>query len=112
MQLESNLFFFWQVHYQDLGGPSRIGLQLANSVKREFMLPGSPSPVAVAVDWIGNKLYIVDSLGQKIDIFELDGRFHAIVMGSNLTNPTDVALDPVAGYRITLRSRINHLSSL
>lgn len=61
------------------------------------MLPGSSSPVALAVDWVGDKLYIVDSLGQKIDVFELDGRFHAIVMGSNLTNPTDVALDPVAG---------------
>lgn len=61
------------------------------------MLPGSSSPVALAVDWIGNKLYIVDSLGQKIDVFELDGHYHAIVMGSNLTNPTDVSLDPVAG---------------
>ncbi len=62
------------------------------------MLPGSSSPVAIAVDWIGDKLYVVDSLGQKIDVFELDGRYHAIVMGSNLTNPTDIALDPRMGY--------------
>lgn len=61
------------------------------------MLPGSSSPVALATDWVGNKLYVVDSLGQKIDVFEFDGRYHAIVMGSNLTNPTDIALDPFTG---------------
>lgn len=66
--------------------------------KREFLLPGSSSPISLAVDWIGNKLYVVDSLGQKIDVFEFDGRYHAIVMGSNLTNPTDIALDPIVGY--------------
>lgn len=65
--------------------------------KREFVLPSSSSPIALAVDWIGNKLYVVDSLGQKIDVFEFDGYFHAIVMGSNLTNPTDLALDPISG---------------
>ena len=70
---------------------------LSGTSKREFMLPGSSSPIALGVDWIGDKLYVVDSLGQKIDVFELDGHHHAIVMGSNLTNPTDIALDPIAG---------------
>lgn len=81
------------MHCQDL-----IETTPGNSLaKREFTLPGSSSPIALATDWVGNKLYVVDSLGQKIDVFEFDGRYHAIVMGSNLTNPTDIALDPFYG---------------
>ncbi len=30
-------------------------------------------------------------------MFELDGRNHAIVLGHNLTNPSDIALDPTVG---------------
>lgn len=41
---------------------------------------------------------MADSVGQKIDVFELDGRAHAIVLGSNLTSPADIALDPLVGY--------------
>lgn len=55
------------------------------------------SPVSIAVDWVGDKLYVADSVGQKIDVFELDGRNHAIVLGHNLTNPSDLALDPTVG---------------
>ncbi|XP_056632979.1 low-density lipoprotein receptor-related protein 2 isoform X2 [Diorhabda sublineata] len=63
----------------------------------ELALPGTWLPIAVAVDWIGHKLYVADSVGQKIDIFELHGRWHAVVLGSNLTNPADIALDPTIG---------------
>lgn len=61
-------------------------------------LPGTWTPVAIAVDWVGDKLYVADSVGQKIDVFELDGRSHAIVLGSNLTSPADIGLDPLVGY--------------
>lgn len=53
--------------------------------------------MALAVDWVGDKLYVADAMGQKIDVFELDGRWHAVVLGSNLTNPADIALDPTLG---------------
>lgn len=61
-------------------------------------LPGTWLPVAIAVDWIGDKLYVADSVGQKIDVFELTDRRHAIVLGSNLTSPSDIGLDPLVGY--------------
>ena len=52
-------------------------------------------------------MYVVDSLGQKIDIFDLEGDYHAIVMSSNLTAPTDTALDPKVGLMfITDNNRI------
>ncbi|UYV70471.1 hypothetical protein LAZ67_7003153 [Cordylochernes scorpioides] len=54
-------------------------------------------PVALAVDWVGNKLYVCDALGQKIDLLELDGSRHAILISRNLSSPLDIALDPTAG---------------
>lgn len=63
----------------------------------DITVPGSWAPVALAVDWVGDKLYVADAIGQKIDVFELDGRGHAVVLGSNLTNPADIALDPTLG---------------
>ncbi|XP_046659437.1 low-density lipoprotein receptor-related protein 2 [Homalodisca vitripennis] len=67
-------------------------------VPEDIQLPGTWSPVAIAVDWVGDKLYVADSVGQKIDVFEWDGRWHAIVLSSNLTGPADIALDPTSGY--------------
>lgn len=63
----------------------------------DISVAGSWAPVALAVDWVGDKLYVADAIGQKIDVFELDGRSHAVVLGSNLTNPADLALDPTMG---------------
>lgn len=85
-----------QVHSELLQStyPSLVGY--TNEI--DITLPGTWAPVALAVDWIGDKLYVVDSIGQKIDVFELSGRWHAIVLGSNLTNPADIALDSIMGY--------------
>lgn len=69
-----------------------------NAMPAEITLPGMWEPISIAVDWIGNKLYVVDGVGQKIDVFELHGRWHAIALSSNLTNPSDIALDPTQGY--------------
>lgn len=63
----------------------------------DLTLPGTWSPVALAVDWVGDKIYVADSVGQKIDVFELSGNWHAVVLGSVLTSPSDIALDPTSG---------------
>jgi len=75
------------------------GGKKADSKNLEITVPNPTtwSPVALAVDWIGDKLYVADLLGQKIDLFELDGRKRAIVVGENLTAPNDIALDPTKG---------------
>ena len=59
-----------------------------------FSVPGAWKPESIAVDWVSDNLYVIDSLGQKIDIFDIEADYHAIVMSSNLTAPTDIALDP------------------
>lgn len=86
-------FIHFQIHSQQI-----IPTPGFSTTDVDISLPGTWLPVAVAVDWIGNKLYVADSVGQKIDIFELQGHWHAIVLGSNLTNPADIALDPITGY--------------
>lgn len=88
------IIYFLQVHTQSLESLGGIPSYTDNDIT----IPGTWSPVAIAVDWVGDKLYVADAVGQKIDVFELDGRRHAIVLGSNLTNPSDLALDPTLGY--------------
>ena len=81
-----------QVHSQQL-----LSTAPAVSPDSDITLPGTWAPVAIAVDWVGDKLYVADSVGQKVDVFELDGHWHAIVLGSNLSSPADIALDPTIG---------------
>lgn len=95
-----NNMLFWsdvktkRIHSQQLHDTS----SLIHVPDVDISLPGTWLPVALAVDWIGDKIYVADAVGQKIDVFELRGRWHAIALGSNLTNPTDIALDPTIGY--------------
>lgn len=83
-----------KVHSQQLRPSAN---PLSELPAQEITLPGTWSPVAVAIDWIGDKLYVADSVGQKIDVFELDGRWHAVVLASNLTSPADIAVDSTSG---------------
>lgn len=56
------------------------------------------TPISIAIDWVCNKIYICDTHNQKIDIMELDGSHHSIVISQNLTAPLDIVLDPSRGY--------------
>ncbi|XP_038047205.1 low-density lipoprotein receptor-related protein 2-like isoform X2 [Patiria miniata] len=52
----------------------------------------------IAVDWIANKLYLVENAGNRIEVAELDGSHRSTVIGSNLGSPSGLALDPINGY--------------
>lgn len=91
MLLPFNLFVL-QVYSQQL-----LSTGTSVSSDSDIALPGTWSPVALAVDWVGDKLYVADAVGQKVDVFELDGHWHAVVLSSNLSNPADIALDPTVG---------------
>lgn len=97
----------FQIHSQPLSVPSGASGYSGSDIS----VAGSWAPVAVAVDWVGDKLYVADAIGQKIDVFELDGRWHAVVLGSNLTNPADLALDPTLGLMFVAdSSQVNFYS--
>ncbi|XP_040583657.2 LOW QUALITY PROTEIN: low-density lipoprotein receptor-related protein 2 [Lepeophtheirus salmonis] len=81
--------------YNVHANPSHLGKDSFGVI---YALPGAWSPVAVAVDWITDNVYVVDALGQKIDVFDIGSSHNAIVLSSNLTSPVDIALDPTVGY--------------
>ncbi|XP_059057986.1 low-density lipoprotein receptor-related protein 2 [Achroia grisella] len=83
-----------KIHSQPLTVPAGVSSYAGSDIS----VAGSWAPVALAVDWVGDKLYVADAIGQKVDVFELDGRWHAVVLGSNLTSPSDLALDPTLGF--------------
>ncbi|XP_043484789.1 low-density lipoprotein receptor-related protein 2 [Leptopilina heterotoma] len=98
-----NLLFWSDIKTRRIHSQSLSGNQANSDV--DISLPGSWVPVAIAVDWVGEKLYVVDSIVQKIDVFELDGRFHGIALGSNLTSPADISLDPTRGLMFIADSK-------
>ncbi|XP_014223143.1 low-density lipoprotein receptor-related protein 2-like [Trichogramma pretiosum] len=51
-------------------------------------------PIALAIDFVNDKLYVVDTMGLKIDIFELDGKYYNIISSCNVVRPSDIELDP------------------
>ena len=73
------------------------GRESRSTTSADISVPTAWLPVAIAIDWIGDKLFVADALGQKIDVFELDGRWHAIVISNNMSEPTDLALDSTQG---------------
>lgn len=70
---------------------------LSGGEPTDISMPFQWSPMSLAVDWVSNKLYVCDTHNQKIDLFELGGRRHAIIISQNLSAPLDIALDPSVG---------------
>ncbi|RXG68268.1 Low-density lipoprotein receptor-related protein 2 [Armadillidium vulgare] len=74
------------------------------SSETTLILPGSLTPGAIAIDFIANNIYVVDILGEKIDVFVLGGDYHAIVLSNNVSHPQDISLDPYLGYMFVVDS--------
>lgn len=55
------------------------------------------TPENLAVDWINNKLYVVETSVNRIDMVDLDGRNRVTLIAENLGNPRGIALDPTVG---------------
>uniref|UniRef100_A0A7E4V2M4 EGF-like domain-containing protein n=1 Tax=Panagrellus redivivus TaxID=6233 RepID=A0A7E4V2M4_PANRE len=54
-------------------------------------------PRNIAVDWITNNLYIVESGSRRIDVSSYNGDRRTVLLADGLTLPLDVALDPLHG---------------
>ncbi|KAG2459292.1 LRP2 protein, partial [Polypterus senegalus] len=55
-------------------------------------------PVNLAVDWINNKLYVVEGRVNRIDMVDLDGSNRVTLIAESLGIPTGIAVDPTVGY--------------
>lgn len=54
-------------------------------------------PKSIAVDWLNNHIYWVDSGTYTISLASLDGTLRQTVISANLDQPNDIAVDPEAG---------------
>nr|XP_010969732.1 low-density lipoprotein receptor-related protein 2 isoform X1 [Camelus bactrianus] len=55
-------------------------------------------PENLAVDWVNNKLYVVETNINRIDMVDLDGSQRVTLITENLGRPRGIALDPTVGY--------------
>ncbi|KAM4859286.1 low-density lipoprotein receptor-related protein 2 [Thomomys bottae] len=56
------------------------------------------APENLAVDWINNKLYLVETKVNRIDMANLNGSQRITLITENLGHPRGIALDPTVGY--------------
>lgn len=49
------------------------------------------------MDWINNKLYLVETKVNRIDVVNLDGSQRLTLITENLGHPRGIALDPTVG---------------
>ncbi|XP_028846293.1 low-density lipoprotein receptor-related protein 2a isoform X3 [Denticeps clupeoides] len=55
-------------------------------------------PENLAVDWVNNKLYVVEASVNRIDMVDLGGSNRVTLIAENLGNPRGLAVDPTVGY--------------
>ncbi|XP_051787046.1 low-density lipoprotein receptor-related protein 1B [Erpetoichthys calabaricus] len=55
-------------------------------------------PSALAVDWIGKNLYWTDTERKSVEVSKLNGLYPAVLVGTGLKYPKDLALDIESGY--------------
>lgn len=55
-------------------------------------------PRNLAVDWLSNTLYIVESGSRRIDVSNYEGDKRTVLLADGLTLPLDIALDPIRGW--------------
>jgi integrin beta 2 len=59
---------------------------------------GLATAEGLAVDWIGQNLYWVESNLDQIEVAKLNGSFRRTVIASDMESPRAIALDPRFGY--------------
>lgn len=65
---------------------------------QEILNVSVDTPENLAVDWINNKLYLVETKVNRIDVVNLDGSQRITLITENLGRPRGIALDPTVGY--------------
>ncbi|XP_037379377.1 low-density lipoprotein receptor-related protein 2 [Talpa occidentalis] len=65
---------------------------------QEVLSVSIDDPENLAVDWVNNKLYVVETKVNRIDMVNLDGSYRVVLITENLGHPRGIALDPTVGY--------------
>ncbi|GAB0191560.1 low-density lipoprotein receptor-related protein 2 [Grus japonensis] len=75
-----------------------FSINIDGSDFQEVLNVSVDTPENLAVDWVNNKLYVVESSVNRIDMVNLDGTNRVTLIAENLGNPRGIALDPTVGY--------------
>lgn len=78
---------FFQVFSTDINGLNT----------QEILNVSVEAPENLAVDWINNKLYLVETKVNRIDMVNLDGSQRITLITENLGRPRGIAVDPTVG---------------
>uniref|UniRef100_A0A914L2L5 Low-density lipoprotein receptor-related protein n=2 Tax=Meloidogyne TaxID=189290 RepID=A0A914L2L5_MELIC len=63
----------------------------------KFELKSLIYPRNLAVDWITNNIYVIESGSRRIDVLNYEGDKRTVLLADGLTLPLDIALDPLRG---------------
>ena len=74
---------------------------------------GLATAEGLAVDWIGQNLYWVESNLDQIEVARLNGSFRRTLIAGDMESPRAVALDPRYGYAFIILQifHVSHFSS-
>ena len=59
---------------------------------------GLATTEGVAVDWIGENIYWVESSLDQIEVAKIDGTQRTTLIAGNMTSPRAIAVDPLEGF--------------
>ena len=55
-------------------------------------------PISLAIDWISEKIYLLEKTVNRIDVFTLNGENRTNLITSDINTPTAIVLDPNEGF--------------
>ncbi|KAI6241467.1 EGF-like domain-containing protein [Aphelenchoides fujianensis] len=93
----NNRKLFWTDRLAHAAFSAEIGQDGGIDHVRKLDLKSLVYPRNLAVDWIANNLYIVESGSRRIDVSNYEGDKRTVLIADGLTLPLDIALDPIRG---------------
>ncbi|XP_019378305.1 PREDICTED: low-density lipoprotein receptor-related protein 2 [Gavialis gangeticus] len=91
-------FYLHRVFWTDTVQDKVFSVGIDGSDMQEVLNVSVDTPENLAVDWVNNKLYVVETSVNRIDMVNLDGTNRVTLIAENLGNPRGIALDPTVGY--------------
>ncbi|KAM8806535.1 low-density lipoprotein receptor-related protein 2 [Eudromia elegans] len=91
-------FYLHRIFWTDTVQDKVFSINIDGSEIQEVLNVSVDTPENLAVDWINNKLYVVETSVNRIDMVNLDGTNRVTLIAENLGNPRGIALDPTIGY--------------
>ncbi|XP_068936741.1 low-density lipoprotein receptor-related protein 2 isoform X2 [Petaurus breviceps papuanus] len=91
-------FYLHRIFWTDTVQDKVFSVDIDGANIQEVLNVSVDTPENLAVDWVNNKLYIVETSVNRIDMVNLDGTNRVTLITENLGNPRGIALDPTVGY--------------